>query len=49
MLLRTHLHEKLKYGYSEMSQINLTLAEMGFEEDMVDLNNYEARLGCDKL
>lgn len=40
--------EKLKTGYSDMSQINLTLAEMGLEEDMNDLFMYESELGCEK-
>lgn len=40
--------EKLKTGYSDMSQINLTLAEMGLEEDMNDLCMYESELGCEK-
>lgn len=41
--------EKLKLGYCEMSQINLTLSEIGLEQDMKDLGRYEARLGCEKL
>jgi CopG family transcriptional regulator/antitoxin EndoAI len=41
------IYERLKNGYCEMSQINLTLAEMGLEQDMFDLNMYEARLGCE--
>lgn len=41
--------EKLKRGYYEMSQINLTLAEMGLEQDMMDLCSYETKLGCEKL
>lgn len=40
-------YEKLKRGYWEMSQINLALAEFGMEQDMSDLDMYEARLGCD--
>lgn len=36
--------EKLKEGYKEMSQINLALAEMGLEQDIVDLAIYEASL-----
>lgn len=31
-------------GYEEMSQINLSLAEVGLEEDTLDLILYEARL-----
>lgn len=41
------IYEKLKRGYCEMSQINLALAEFGMEQDMSDLDMYEARLGCD--
>ena len=41
------IFESLKCGYCEMSQINLTLAELGLEEDMLDLNRYEAKLGCE--
>lgn len=41
------IFERLRCGYCEMSQINLALAELGFEEDMLDLNRYEARLGCE--
>lgn len=36
--------EKLKEGYKEMSQINLNLAEIGLEQDIIDLAMYEARL-----
>ena len=47
---RVEVSEKLKTGYVEMSQINLTLAEIGFEQDMVELNVYEAELtGCEKM
>ena len=38
------IYENFKNGYSEMSQINLTLAEIGMEQDMMDLTLYEARL-----
>ncbi len=38
------IYENFKNGYSEMSQINLSLAEIGIEQDMVDLTLYEARL-----
>lgn len=41
--------ERLKVGYCEMSQINLTLAELGLEQDMSDLCSYETKLGCEKL
>ena len=47
---KVEVSEKLKDGYLEMSQINLTLAEVGFEQDMMELNVYEARLmGCEKM
>lgn len=36
--------EKLKEGYMEMSRINLTLAEMGLEQDILDLVIYEENL-----
>lgn len=36
--------ERLKEGYEEMSQINLDFAEMGLEQDIVDLVYYEASL-----
>ncbi len=41
---KVEVSERLKDGYLEMSQINLTLAEVGFEQDMMELNVYEARL-----
>lgn len=43
------IYENFKNGYYEMSQINLTLAEIGLEHDMTDLHKYEIRLtGRDK-
>lgn len=36
--------ETLKVRYSEMGQINLSLAEIGIEQDVKDLTMYEARL-----
>lgn len=41
---RLDIIEKLKEGYKEMSQINLNLAEIGLEQDIIDLAMYEARL-----
>lgn len=41
---RIEVAEKMKEGYREMSQINLTLAEIGLEQDILDLVIYEARL-----
>lgn len=44
------IYENLKKGYCEMSEINLDLAEIGFECDMKDLYFYEASLvGREKL
>lgn len=44
------IDENLKYGYEEMSQINLTLAEVGLEQDISDLIMYESMfMGCEKL
>lgn len=36
--------EKMKEGYEVMSQINLDFAELGLEQDVVDLVYYEASL-----
>lgn len=41
---RLDIIERLKEGYKEMSQINLNLAEIGLEQDIIDLAMYEARL-----
>ena len=41
---KINLNERLKEGYKEMSQINLTLAEIGLEQDNLDLRIYEARI-----
>lgn len=38
------IYENYKNGYDEMSQINLTLSEIGLEYDMTDLHKYEIRL-----
>lgn len=38
------IYDNFKNGYFEMSQINLSLAEIGIEQDMKDLTLYEARL-----
>ena len=43
------INEILKNGYYEMSHINLTLAELGLEQDMMDLCCYETKLGCELL
>lgn len=41
---KINISEKLKEGYKEMSKINLVLAEIGLEQDILDLIIYEARL-----
>ena len=41
---KSEIVEKLIQGYKEMSQINLELAEMGLELDVLDLAIYEANL-----
>lgn len=47
---RMEVSEKLKDGYLEMSNINLALAEIGFDQDMKELNMYEINLtGCEKM
>ncbi|MGN9163747.1 CopG family ribbon-helix-helix protein [Tissierellaceae bacterium HCP3S3_D8] len=35
------LDENLKCGYEEMSELNLTLAEVGLDQDISDLIMYE--------
>ncbi|NLW21721.1 MAG: CopG family transcriptional regulator [Tissierellia bacterium] len=47
---RLEVSEKLKDGYIAMSKINLDLAEIGFEQDMRELNIYETKLtGWEKM
>lgn len=42
--------EKLKSGYIEMSDLNKRLAEMGLEQDSLELTLYESSLKrCDLL
>ncbi|MDY0236057.1 MAG: hypothetical protein RBR71_08515 [Gudongella sp.] len=36
-------------GYFEVNQLNITLSEIGLEEDVYDLVCYEHRLGNDNL
>ncbi len=38
-------YQEFVKAYEEVSQINLTLAEIGIEEDMIDLMYYEMNLG----
>lgn len=45
---KIQIREKMKCGYKEMAQINLTLSEIGIEEDIKELNTYELKLtGCE--
>ena len=45
---KVEISENMKNGYKEMSQINSTLAEVGFDQDMRELFVYEAKLtGCE--
>lgn len=47
---KIQIREKMKNGYLEMSQINISLAEVGMEEDIRELFTYEATLtGREKL
>lgn len=47
---RMVVSQRLKAGYLEMSSINLTIAEMGFEQDVVELITYETNLnGCGRM
>jgi len=47
---KVQVYKQLKDGYVEMSKINSTLAEVGLEQDMAELNVYEAKLtGCEKM
>ena len=41
---RLEVIESLKNGYKEMSKVNLKLAEIGLEQDIMDLAIYEANL-----
>lgn len=41
---KINLNERLKEGYKIMSKINLDLAEIGLEQDNIDLMIYEARI-----
>lgn len=43
-LKRSELEDKLKQGYTQMSEINLTLAEMYFDADEKDFVGYEEKL-----
>ena len=36
--------EQMKRGYIEMSQLNIEISELGFELDIVELKEYEAKL-----
>ena len=41
---RSSMAEKMKSGYLEMSEINITLAEIGFTADNETIMVYETRL-----
>lgn len=41
---RIEIIEKLKKGYAEMSGVNLNLAEIGLEQDNLELARYEENL-----
>ena len=41
---RKQICKELKHGYSEMSELNLYLAEVGFQCDMEELYYYEVGL-----
>ena len=43
-LKRETLNQSLKEGYIQMSEINLTLAEMYFESDIKAFSDYEEKL-----
>ncbi len=43
-LKKNELREALKKGYTDMADINLTLAEMYFEADEKDFSGYEEKL-----
>jgi len=36
--------EQMRNGYIEMSQLNIEISELGFELEMVELKEYEAKL-----
>jgi len=45
---KIQIREKMKCGYKEMGHINLTLSEIGLEEDLKELSYYEVKLtGCE--
>lgn len=46
---RIQIKEHMIKGYKEMSQINISLSEIGLAEDIRELNIYETNLtGCEK-
>ena len=42
---KIEMRDRMKKGYEEMSEINIKLAEMCFDADVEQQNNYEERLG----
>lgn len=41
---KMEMREKMKKGYQEMGQINLSLAELGLSLDVSSLEDYEAEM-----
>ena len=41
---RLSLMEQMRHGYVDMAQLNLEIAEMGFETDINELREYEVKL-----
>ena len=41
---KTNIVERMKHGYMEMSEINITLAEIGLTADNETIIGYETRL-----
>lgn len=42
---KLEMKDRMKKGYREMAEINIKLAEICFEADCEQQNNYEERLG----
>ena len=42
---KIEMRDRMKKGYEEMSEINIKLAEMCFDADVEQQNNYEERRG----
>ena len=47
---KIEIRESMQKGYREMGQLNLTLSEMGIDQDLKELSHYEEKLtGCEGL